>query len=178
MAETENQTAADKTQERAALQEFGKKLLTYGVWAFGAVASVLLLSIIIGAFMTSQSNEAVDFIRVNKSIQVTMSMICGLLFAFFGVALSWAGIRGSFSGAIDSGKLSTTINTASPGIVMMICGTVLIAIAVTREVHTETTGNPDAAREGTPSRKSDQKTAQTRKPDRRGTTSRHLYASD
>jgi drug/metabolite transporter (DMT)-like permease len=66
-------------------------------------------------------------------------MICGLLFAFFGVALSWAGIRGTLDGSIKSEGMSATFNTASPGIVMMICGAVLIGIATTREVNTKRT---------------------------------------
>ncbi len=124
--------------DKKAMREYGKQLLTYGVWAFSAVSIVLLGSLILGAVMTSKTNESIDFIRVNKSIQVTMGMVCGLLFAFFGVALSWAGISGSVSGAIDNGKLSASLNTASPGIVLMLCGTVLIGISVTREVRTRT----------------------------------------
>ena len=58
----------------------------------------------------------------------------GLALAFLGFALIVIGVRGDISGSADRGEMKVSLSHLSPGVFVIVCSTVLIAICTTRSL--------------------------------------------
>jgi hypothetical protein len=97
---------------------------------FYAIASLGLTiwSLYAGAELVS-TDKGVFMVRL---VQVSLGMIVGFFTIFLGVLVSWLGIESNYKLSGEYSGASTTLASASPGILLILCGTILLGICLTK----------------------------------------------
>lgn len=79
-----------------------------------------------------------------RLMQVSFGMLIGFCCVFFGILLSWLGITSAFSfggsGQGAGGKASLTLQSASPGIALLIGGIILTGISLSKQIDFQLPG--------------------------------------
>ncbi len=96
--------------------------------AFYAIASLGLTvwSLQAGADMKSAA-KAMFMVRL---VQISLGMMIGFFTVFLGVIVAWMGIESKFRLTGESGGSSLTMASASPGILLIVSGTIMLAICL------------------------------------------------
>ena len=115
---------------------------------FKAIVVVLIICILglLGctSYLALSNAKAVERLALVQGLQVGMALVIGLTALTLGFLLVWyriraeyrIGVRGSVTGG--DGRLAMLSN--SPGLVFLLCGTVLIICAMFKPLHLESSG--------------------------------------
>ncbi len=120
------------------------ELSSWSNWYFWvATACLLFLGLFSGCFIyyavTSLNssgyvqNIALPIMTL-RTLQVTLGMLMGIVIVFFGVMVSWFGIAAPLSVECEGGQVTGKLATASPGLVLALCGSGIIALAVSQKI--------------------------------------------
>src|SRR4051794_27402327 len=72
-----------------------------------------------------------------RLMQTTLGMLLGMLFALLGAIMAWHGVTGEITTSMTSAPASAKLATASPGLVLVLCGTVIISFCLFKEFKLE-----------------------------------------
>lgn len=118
-------------------------------WLSIAVIALIVLAVVAMLFPLLFSElPATEKALVVQLIQVGLGMILGYASVFFGVVMSWLGITAAFStelsgdGAVGRGKVS--LQSAGPGLALLIGGLILIGASLYKPIrYSETLQSPE-----------------------------------
>ncbi len=113
------------------------KMLVISVIVLIFISVVATLIVIFSGKLTE---DVALFVRL---IQITFGMILGASCIFLGVIVIWLGITAAYTvnarGKLGGASQSVNLQTASPGIILVISGAFLIGVSLYKEVHTSRT---------------------------------------
>lgn len=72
-----------------------------------------------------------------RLMQTTLAMLIGMLFALLGAIMAWHGVTGHLEGEVNAPTFSARLATASPGVFLILCGTVIIVACLVKEFTLE-----------------------------------------
>lgn len=123
-----------------------KRLLRhpFAWFVMGALVLAIVCVVVIYIETTCQlRNEKSVIANVVLSIrlmQLTLGMLIGVIALLFGVLLAWFGIMSEVDASVDSSFVTAKLATTSPGIISIICGTILVCSTVLIRVDVDPYG--------------------------------------
>ena len=107
-------------------------------WTSGLIVFSVIATLVV---MYTKGNDADATAMFVRLIQISFGMVLGTACVFFGVVVSWLGITASYkiagSGEVAGSKGSLSFQNASPGIILILAGSVLIGLSLYKPVHHE-----------------------------------------
>jgi hypothetical protein len=90
--------------------------------------------VIIGIVAWQSKNPLVNVGVALRSLQMSLGMILGFFVIYLGLLASWMGIEAKYHVTGKSGSAAVTLVNASPGIVLILCGTTIFTAALLRDI--------------------------------------------
>jgi hypothetical protein len=100
----------------------------YLVSIFGMIATFITI------LWKVDTGDRIGQIFVVRMLQVTLGMVIGSTMTFLGMVTAWFGLSDEMSGEGEAKEFRLKLAAASPGALLIITGTILIFICVTKEV--------------------------------------------
>lgn len=118
-------------------------------WLSITVIALIVLAVIAMLVpLLFSSIPATEKALVVQLIQVGLGMILGYASVFFGVVMSWLGITAAFStevsGAGSAGQGKVSLQSAGPGLALLVGGLILIGASLYKPIrYSETVQTPE-----------------------------------
>jgi hypothetical protein len=101
-----------------------------------SVSVILMLATFIGIFMTIETKgDRLGQVFLVRMLQITLGIVIGSTLTFLGMLTAWFGLTDEFTGESESSLIKLKLVAASPGALLIIAGTLLIYVCVTKEVE-------------------------------------------
>lgn len=151
MADADASKPASSSADSGATSVNLRMLRIFSVLMIPALASVLLLlvAIMVAAFI------AVSHMKVEQSswpvilaihlAQVGIGMVLGFVCLFLGTAMCWFGVTGTYTLGAEAAGTKVNIQGAQVGIVLLVGGIILTALALNKTVVGSRTWDPTPA---------------------------------
>lgn len=114
------------------------------IWIMIGLYLVCILGMVItfaSILWKVRTDDRIGEIFLVRMLQITLGMVIGSTMTFLGMLTAWFGLNDEMSGEAEVKDLRLKLAAASPGALLILTGTFLIYVCVSKEVeHTETSG--------------------------------------
>lgn len=127
------------------LKQLQAKFVPFFFWMIGLTFGLVVLSVVVVGIIVfcykgeNPSDAAVEKALMAQTIQVSLGMILGLVSISFGVVMTWVAIEAPFElhakGGDPAAKVEVSVQSISPGIVLMIGGMLLAGYSLYLPIH-------------------------------------------
>jgi hypothetical protein len=121
--------------------EFTKVFQQWMTRGFLVIVAVQLLTVTGVAFQLVCSAEALNWVALARMLQLSLGIFVGFFMICLGLFAAWMGLEGAFSASIRTSGAGASLTGATPGILLMVCGTLILAGCLFKPV--KMSGAPD-----------------------------------
>jgi hypothetical protein len=122
-----------------------ENMAPYFIWLFAFLMGLIAITVIAILFILFYPGRtATERIALVVTMEVGFGLIIGLLCIVSGLCLAWLDITAAYAvhaeGAAGQGSGKFSLQSKSPSLLFLLCGTILIIVSVLKPIHYQSTG--------------------------------------
>lgn len=122
-------------------REFTKVFQQWMTRGFLVIVVVQLLTVAGVAWQLVHSPQALSWVALARMLQLSLGIFVGFFMICLGLFAAWMGLEGVFTASIRTSAARASLTGATPGILLMMCGTIILAGCLFKPV--KMSGAPD-----------------------------------